>query len=139
MRSLRLNQRRAKSKSQIMTMGGTGEYYIAPENIIELANIVSRVTPTQLPKLLTALLTPRELVDIVRRIIIAKLLLDGETFNNITKKTSASCTTIKLVKSALESQDGLLIHTIGIKKHTRRKLELGPEEKYLLNRIKKGK
>lgn len=127
-------------------MGGTGEYYIEKSEIAELAQIIASAPNKRLVEFLDALLTKKELVDITRRIIIAKLLLARTTYAEISKKTRASKTTIKLVKQSLDKNDEILRE--GIMKHIKLPnlphvkypaYMKDPVARYLQNRLRKGK
>lgn len=119
-----------------------GSYEVAPEDIGELAKLISSTPALHLPDLLEALLTNRELVDIIRRILIAKMVLQDKTYDEINQETKAASSTISLVKQSLAINDGILTAALGGKKPSpikHRDRELDPVSRYLRNRIRKGK
>jgi TrpR-related protein YerC/YecD len=69
------------------------------------------------------LLTESEILMIGRRIQIAKLLADGESFNNIREKLKASFLTISKVEKWVneENKNDLIIDKIGKRKETKSK------------------
>jgi len=121
-------------------MGGRGEYYIEKTEITELAQIIGAVSNKNLPELLDSLLTKRELVDITRRIIIAKMLLAHITHEDISEKTHASKSTIQLVKQSLDENNELLKDVIA--QHTSIP-QVSPAQDnittYIKRRLRKGK
>ncbi|MFH0912161.1 MAG: Trp family transcriptional regulator [Patescibacteria group bacterium] len=143
MRSIRSDQRRAKTKSQALTKGGTGEYYVDPATIKELSRIVSATSSNQMEKFLEALLTKKELVNITRRIAIAKMILANMTYEEISAETKASKSTLQLVKQSLYENEGLLGDIISrhtkIPRRSAPKDRIDPTTLYFQRRIRKGK
>lgn len=54
----------------------------------------------------TDICTPKELQDLSDRLKVAKMLLDGKTYENITKATGMSSTTIARINRALLYGEG---------------------------------
>jgi len=128
-----------------MTKGGVYDYEIELAEIQPLAKLVTNVPTNKLPELFDALLTPRELVDITRRLTIAQMLLQEKTYAEIYQATNASSNTIALVHHSLTDHENILQdslqqsnpnsrHRLNYKEHS-----LSPAERYFSNRIKKGK
>ena len=143
MRSLRSERRKPRSKSELLTKGGTGEYYVSPAELSELAKIVTAVPSGQMEKTLEILLTKKELVNITRRIAIAKMILTGVSYENISSKLHASKSTIQLVNQSLVKQEGLVGDTISqntkISRPAKPDRNLDSATAYFERRIRKGK
>ena len=140
MKSLRVQRRKAKNKSQTLTMGSSGDYYIDKEEIEKLAKIISSINSNKLPNLLESLLTKKELVNITRRIGIAKMLMNNRTYEEIQETMSASKTTVSLVRQSIYTNDGILGDVITKDKTVfTNNIDQDPVKKYAQNRIKKGK
>jgi len=141
MRSLRSERNKAKSKSQIMTKGGVYDYAIEPNDMLTLAKIIHPISIKQLPLFLNLLLTKKELVDITRRITIAKMLMNDKTYEEISKDIHTSRNTISFVQSSLADYDGFLEQALSSANPTNNHKDwpLSMAEKRIFNRIKKGK
>lgn len=141
MDSMRERNRRPRSKSQLLTLGGISAYAIDPIEIGRLAKLISHTPDAQLPKLLEALLTKRELVDIIRRVLIAEMVLQRNTYEKIYQDLKASPNTVSLVQQSLAMHNEILANAINKQlKHSHREtVAIDPIEKYFHNRIRKGK
>jgi len=142
MKSLRRERNRARSKSQIMTKGGIYDYQIEPVELSTLAQLIDLTPPKQLPFLLDALLTKKELVDIVRRIIIAQMILKDATYEDILKDIHVARNTIALVNHSLFEYDGILKQTLARLMSPNDKYKhwvMSSAERQIFNRIRKGK
>lgn len=125
--------KRKKTKSQLLTSGGSNEYKLDPNDFNKLIELLSNKTTSQLKYLIRSLLTNRELVDIIRRIIIAKMIISGYTYKEINKETGSGQATISLVKQSL------LINREILRKLIEQTCNLTPFDKYIKRRLKKGK
>lgn len=144
MRSIRREQSKARTKSRILTKGGVYDYDIDLSEISILAKLISQAPGDQLPLLLDALLTKRELVDITRRIIIGQMIIQQKTYEQIYQATRASRNTIASVNQSLSDHDEILQDSLlGAFRLHNRDNRSHPEnyalERYFANRIKKGK
>jgi len=147
MESTRREQRKAKTKSQILTKGGIYDYGIELSEISILATLISPVSTDQLPFLLDALFTQKELVDITRRLIIGQLIIQNKTYEEITQTVHVSHNTIALVSQSLWKHNGILRKTLtdnfrlSARDNRKQKIrrDISPAEQYFINRIKKGK
>ena len=125
--------KRRRSKNQILTMGGIEDYYLGLNDFNKLVSIFSQTPAQQCKPLLKSLLTNRELVDMTRRIIIGKMLLEGLTYQEIRKKTQSAPRTIAFIKQSLLTNNGIL------KKLIEQIYNLTPTDQYIKRRLKKGK
>ncbi|MEA1909527.1 MAG: YerC/YecD family TrpR-related protein [Patescibacteria group bacterium] len=141
MKSVRVKKRKARNKSQMLTMGGMGDYYIEKSEINDIAKVLSTANRSDLPHLIDSLFTKKELVDISRRLIIAKMLLNGTTYEDINKATKASKSTIRLVRQSMHENDGVLEDVLANTNINSKFLKHNGDSvyKYAKNRIKKGK
>ena len=124
---------RSGSKNQILTTGGIEDYYLDPQDFNKLVNLFSQASTYQLKPLLKSLLTNRELVDITRRIIVGKMLLEGSTYQEIQKRTKNAARTTSFVRQSLLINRGIL------KKLIEQTYNLTPIDQYIKRRLKKGK
>ena len=136
MLSVRSLRRRKNTSRNSHTTSGINEYYVDPHDLTRLAALFEKATHRGMRRFLISTLTQKELSEITRRMLIAKLLMDGKTYEEIGKQLHAAKGTISLVRQALDSQDGILKSTVsdiyGIK-------IIDPAESYFRNRLKKGK
>jgi len=143
MRSLRSDRRRPRSKSELLTQGGIDPYYVTPADLSELANIIAATSSGQMEKLLRTLFTKKELVNLTRRIAIAKMILAGMSYEQISIKLHASKSTIQLVNQILHGQEGLVENTISqhskISRRTKTDKNYDPVTAYIQQRLRKGK
>ena len=141
MDSIRERKRRPRTKSQLLTLGGASAYNIEPAEITRLAKLISKTPNAQLPKLLEALLTKRELVDIIRRSLIAEMLLQNKTYDKIQQVIKTSPSTIALVQQSLDKHNGILADAIDQppKRSVINSIQFDPTQEYFRNRIRKGK
>ncbi len=138
---MRERKRKPRSKSQLLTLGGDSVYAIDPLEINRLAKLISNTPDSQLPKLLEALLTKKELVDIIRRILIAGMILQNHTYEKIHEDLKASPNTISLVQQSLVRHNEILASAIDKqpKYSSKRDVTSDPIQQYFRNRIHKGK
>jgi len=122
-----------ESDNQTLTTGGRGDYYLDSQDFNKLANLLSQASAHQLKPLLKSLLTNRELVDITRRIIVGKMLLEGFTYQEIQKRTKNAARTTSFVKQSMLTNGGIL------KKLIEQTYNLAPIDRYIKRRLKKGK
>ena len=141
MDSIRERKRKPHTKSQLLTLGGVSVYNIEPAEITRLAKLISKTPNAQLPKLLEALLTKRELVDIIRRILIAEMLLQNKTYDKIQQVIKTSPSTIALVQQSLDKHNGILADAVDQqpKRFFINNIQPDPTQEYFRNRIRKGK
>jgi len=132
MLSLREIQR-GNTKAKILSTGGGGNYHIDANDFDKLANLFSTASTQQMKPLIKSLLTKREIVDITRRMLIAKASLEGSTYEEINQKTKAGKQTISFVKQSILMNDGIL------KKLIEQTDNLTPVDQYIKRRLKKGK
>jgi len=125
--------KRKKTKSQLLTSGGSNEYKLDPNDFNKLIELLSNKTASQLKYLIRSLLTNRELVDIIRRIIIAKMIISGYTYKEINKETGSGQATISLVKQSL------LINREILRKLIEQIYNLTAVDQYIKRRLKRGK
>ena len=117
MLSKRQQRRRGQTKSQLLTTGGINEYYIDATDFKKISKLFYKATDQKtLGLLLKSLFTTRELADIARRVIIANMLLEGKSYEDIQNKIHAAKSTISLVKKSLNSYDKTLIKLITARK-----------------------
>ncbi len=132
-REIKRGIERRGSKNQILTTGGIGDYCLDPQDFNKLANLLSQASAYQLKPLLKSLLTNRELVDITRRILVGKMLLEGLTYQEIQKRTKNAARTTSFVKQSMLMNGGIL------KKLIEQTYNLTPIDQYIKRRLKKGK
>lgn len=134
MLSIRQQQRKGRTKSQLLTSGGINEYYIDATDFKKISKLFYKATNQKiLELLLKSLFTTRELADIARRIIIANMLLEGKSYDDIQNKIHAAKSTISLVKKSLNSYNKTLVKLITDTE------DLSTAELYIKRRLKKGK
>lgn len=63
-------------------------------------------TDDELRAFIADLCTPRELCDFAQRLLVARLLADGEPYTTVQERTGASSTTVSRVSKALNSGYG---------------------------------
>jgi len=134
MESVRQMRRIPKSKRELLTLGGKGDYVIEDNELRNLVRIlmISR-NPTTMRKTIHSLFTNRELADVIRRIMIAKYLTNGMSYDEIRKKAQASKMTISLVRKMLKWNPGLV-------KMLNPRVKFRPTIKEeIVNRLKRGK
>ena len=138
---MRERKRRPRSKSQLLTLGGISVYAIDPSEINRLAKLISNTPDSQLSKLLEALLTKRELVDIIRRVLIAEMILQDNTYEKIHQNIKASPNTISLVRQSLDTHNEVLANAIDQQPRRSFRDDAMPDpiQQYFRNRIRKGK
>jgi len=124
---------RRRGKKNIMTTGGMDNYMLHDNDFNEVVKVLANKNVVQTKLLLKSLLTNRELSDIARRILIAKMIVKGEGYENILKKIGCSKNTVSLVNKSLMINNGILKQAI-----TNRGGE-EQVERYIKNRLKKGK
>jgi TrpR-related protein YerC/YecD len=97
------------SKKKLVTKGGRGKYQVSQSDFERLAGVfVGIKNLNQSKNLLKDLMTERERADIIRRIHIAKLLMNGMTYNEINFITESSHITISRVHDIIKlGGDGL--------------------------------
>ena len=134
MESVRVQRRRPRNKSDILTTGGQGDYYIEPNDLNKLIRLVSKCPKDKLRLLLLSLLTKKELADIVRRVLVAEMTLNGLTYEEIVNRMGSNKSTISLVKQSLANHEGILAQLLNPEFDIR-----DATEHRLIERLKRGK
>lgn len=131
---MRQIQRRPKTKREVLTLGGRGDYVIAENELNDLVRIFAKTTDyKQTRKLLFSLFTNRELADVVRRIEIAKLITHGDSYDKIVAKANTARITISLIRKVLRHNPDLVTML-----NPESNLKNFTEGKFI-NRVRKGK
>lgn len=126
--------RRNRTKKQLLTTGGSSSYYLNSGDFNALIKLFFQAsTQQQFKLLLKSLLTNRELVDITRRMIVGRMLLEGLTYQEIRKKNKSMPTTISLIKKNM-LMDGEILKSL-----IEQTYNLTAADKYIKRRLKKGK
>ena len=74
--------------------------------------IMTLQTVDECEKFFSDLCTNDELNRISRRVLIAKLIVEGETYRNILKKTNAANITISRLKTVMSQDDSVLLDVV---------------------------
>jgi uncharacterized protein YerC len=133
MDSFRSQSRRPKTKKGLLISGSVYEHRIDPDGLSRLVELLRKAIPRSIRPLLFDLLTKKELADISRRIIIAEMILNGLTYDEIRKRLDCSRNTIATVANSFGRPDGVLAKLLDPS------TESSDSENYFANRLKKGK
>ncbi|MFA5270147.1 MAG: helix-turn-helix domain-containing protein [Patescibacteria group bacterium] len=133
MDSVRSQSRRPRTKNDLLISGGVYEHRIDSDGLNRLVELFRKSVPRSTRSLLFDLLTKKELADISRRIIIAEMILNGLTYDEIGKRLDCSRNTIATIATSLNRPDSILTKLLNPE------LSVGGPENYFANRLKKGK
>lgn len=132
--SIRQLRRRPRTKREVLTLGGQGDYVVDPKELqIFIRLLLASKNHGDMRKLVYSLFTNREISDIVRRIMIARLLTKGKTYDEIEKEARAGRPTISLVSKVLRFNPDL-VNMLNPEMKWK-----GPDETMIINRLKRGK
>ncbi|OGB75107.1 hypothetical protein A2810_01640 [candidate division Kazan bacterium RIFCSPHIGHO2_01_FULL_49_10] len=134
MESIRVQRRRPRTKRDVLTTGGQHDYYVANDDLNKLVKLLGKPSRDQIKPLLLSLLTKKELSDIVRRLLIAEMALNGLTYEEIANRMGSGKNVIALVKQSLASNGGVLTRLLNPGYNIS-----GTAENYFINRLKQGK
>jgi len=133
MDSLRSQLRRPKTKKGLLISGSVYEHRIDSDGLNRLVELLQKAVPRSTRSLLFDLLTKKELADLSRRIIIAEMILNGLTYDEIGKRLDCSRNTIAIVATSLSRPSGVLNKLLDPS------IDSDSPENYFSNRLKKGK
>lgn len=80
-----------------------------------LTETLKKLKSSDLPNFLDDLLTEEEILDLAQRIKIAQLILDGKTYEEISKKVGTSTSTVSKIGQVLKYGKGGLEKALGKK------------------------
>jgi uncharacterized protein YerC len=134
MESIRTQRRKPRTRRDVLTTGGQSDYYVADNDLDKLVRLFRKSSGDQIKPLLLSLFTRKELADIVRRLLIAEMALNGLTYEEISNRMGSGKNVIALVKQSLVSHEGVLTRLLKSEGGMR-----GTAENYFIGRLKKGK
>lgn len=118
----------------MLTTGGQHDYYVANDDLNKLVKLLAKSPRDQIKPLLLSLLTKKELSDIIRRLLIAEMVLNGLTYEEIMKRMGSGKNIVSLVRRSLVDYGGTLTRLLNPGYGMR-----GATEQYFINRLKQGK
>lgn len=134
MESVRVQRRKPRNKRDVLTTGGQNDYYVDNDDLNKLVRLFSKPSKDQIKPLLLSLFTKKELSDIVRRLLIAEMALNGLTYEEISNRMGSGKNVIALVKQSLSSHNGVLTKLLNSAHGLR-----DSAEDYFISRLKRGK